>query len=108
MRRSVEAILRITQVFLRTPAHRPLQDGQRLFVMTKSPSPSPMLGSPSPKKKAADSVPSSPSRVGDVVDRHGAAPLPAPYDGILLFPAKVPEMWKVGVLFGFLAREGTS
>ncbi len=102
MRRSVEAILRHTGLLAHAGAPA-LQDEQRLFVMTEAIT---LTDAGFAFAEGRGQRSFEPFAAGDILGHHGTAPLPAPYDGILLFP-KVPELWKVGVPVGFLAREGT-
>jgi succinylglutamate desuccinylase len=102
MRRSVEAILR--HAGLLAPAGAPaLQDGQQLFVLTDAIT---LTDAGFAFAEGRGQRSFEPFAAGDLLGHHGAAPLTAPYDGILMFP-KVPELWRVGSPVGFLAREGT-
>jgi succinylglutamate desuccinylase len=102
MRRSVEAILR--HAGLLAPADAPaLQDGQQLVVLTDAIT---LTGAGFAFAEGRGQRSFEPFAAGDLLGHHGAAPLVAPYDGILMFP-KVHELWKVGSPVGFLAREDT-
>lgn len=102
MRRSVESILRHTGHL--APAGAPaLQDGQQLFVLTSVIT---LTDAGFTFAEGRGQRSFEPFCAGDLLGHHGAAPLTAPYDGVLMFP-KVPELWKVGAPVGFLAREGS-
>jgi succinylglutamate desuccinylase len=101
MRRSVEAVLR--HAGLLPPAGTPVrQDRQRLFVLTNAII---LTGAGFAFTEGRGQRSFEPFAVDDLLGHHGAAPITAPYDGMLMFP-KVPELWKVGSPVGFLAREG--
>jgi succinylglutamate desuccinylase len=103
MRRSVEAILRHTGLL--APAEAPtLQDDQRLFVLTSAIT---LTDAGFAFAEGRGQRSFEPFAAGDLLGHHGAAPLTAPCDGVLMFP-KVPELWSVGAPVGFLAREGAA
>ncbi|MEO8901843.1 MAG: succinylglutamate desuccinylase/aspartoacylase family protein [Polyangiaceae bacterium] len=104
MRRSVEAILCHAGLIAHAGTPRQpttLRPHQRLFVLTNAIT---LTDAGFTFTEGRSQRSFEPFAADDLLGHHGAAPVTAPYDGILMFP-KVPELWKVGDPVGFLARE---
>lgn len=102
MRRSVEAILRHTGLLAAAGAPV-LQDSQQLLLLTGAIT---LTDAGFAFAEGRGQRSFEPFAAGDLLGHHGATPLTAPHDGVLMFP-KVPELGKVGAPVGFLACEGT-
>lgn len=99
MRRSVEAILRHVGL-LPAAGATALREDQRLFVLTEALT---LTDAGFAFAEGRGQRSFEPFAAGDLLGHHGASPLIAAHDGLLMFP-KVAELWKVGSPIGFLAR----